>query len=317
VLSGPGGARVTTPIEVTMGIHGFPQCGRTETFDFTEAFCDIDVTIPAGSPSGAWSVISFQLTNNVGLTQRFTGADLGDEPIQVTRNDIVSASDFALTPSQVNNWRETQTIVLGLRPAGVQSGLSTVRIHRPESTRLVQSPPIAADGTVSIPITMLDVFDRITVDGVVLTDGAGNVAAYGTVFGGPPLDLTTIRVPDTTRPVALTAVVTPSSRVSSDTDRSFSVDVTIDDDGLAPLTQYSVSFFNANGATVGGAQGSLEQPPPGGTLHLRGTLSLAPGTYTAAFTLFDKAGNFTMYGYPSANSLLPPNGPLVITIVDG
>jgi hypothetical protein len=317
VLSGPAGARLTVPIELTTGIDGFLQCGHNELTITLDVFCDIDVTIPAGSPSGAWTVTSVFATNNVGLTQRFTGADLSAQPIHVTRNDTVTASDFTLTPAEVNNWREPQIVTLTMRVAGVQQGLSSVVVQSDTCAANTQTPAIAADGTVSIPFSFYNFSDHCIVSGIVLTDGAGNVAAYGSDYGGPPLNLITRRVPDTTKPVALTAVLSQTTMTTSDPRNSINVDITVDDDGLAPINGYSVTFYDADGRSVGGGNGGIGQPSPGGVLHLLAFVSLIPGTFRAGFTIYDAAGNFSQYGYPTLPDRPAPSGPLVLTIVAG
>src|SRR6185369_17790765 len=119
---------------------GFLQCGLNELTITTDVFCDVDVTIPTGSPSGAWTVDSIQVTNNIGLTRRYTGTDLSVQPIHVTRNDTVTASDFSLTPTEVNNWRDGQTITLSMRVAGAQQGLSSVVLQQTGCAANTQTP---------------------------------------------------------------------------------------------------------------------------------------------------------------------------------
>jgi hypothetical protein len=314
VLAGPGGTRLTVPIVLTTGADGFLQCGLNELTITTDVFCDVDVTIPTGSPSGAWTVDSIQVTNNIGLTRRYTGTDLSVQPIHATRNDTVTASDFSLTPTEVNNWRDGQTITLSMRVAGAQQGLSSVVLQQTGCAANTQTPAMAADGTVTIPIFFAFTED-CTVNGIAITDGAGNVAAYGSYYGLPPLNLATIRTPDTTKPVALTAVVSPSTRAADDPNHNVNVDITVDDDGLSPLSQYSVTFYDANGISVGGGSGGISQPPPGGVVHLLGVVNLVPGTYTVGFTIRDRAGNFSQYGYPNMPDHPAPSGPLVFTVV--
>jgi hypothetical protein len=232
----------------------------------------------------------------------------------VTRNDTVTASDFSLTPTEVNNWRDGQTITLSMRVAGAQQGLSSVVLQQTGCAANTQTPAMAADGTVTIPIFFAFTED-CTVNGIAITDGAGNVAAYGSYYGLPPLNLATIRTPDTTKPVALTAVVSPSTRAADDPNHNVNVDITVDDDGLSPLSQYSVTFYDANGISVGGGSGGISQPPPGGVVHLLGVVNLVPGTYTVGFTIRDRAGNFSQYGYPNMPDHPAPSGPLVFTVV--
>jgi hypothetical protein len=315
VLTGPRDIRVTTPIELTAGLGGFLQCGHTPVDSVYDVVCDIDVPIPNGSPSGAWTPTAFTVTNNVGVSQRYTGFE--PETVQVTRNDILSASGFALTPSQVNNWRDSQTLTLTMRAAGVHKGLSTVFVQSDICAADTFTPPIAADGTVSVPLTFpfFPIANTCTITGIALFDGAGHVAVYGSYYGAAPLNLVTTRIPDPTPPVALTAVVSPDTKVAGDSNHFVNVDITVADDGLAPIQQYSVTFYDANGASVGGGSGSINQPPPGGVVHLLATVNLIPGTYTAGFTLYDAADNFSQYGYPNQPDHPAPSGPLILTVL--
>src|SRR5262249_7168199 len=127
--------------------------------------------------------------------------------------------------------------------------------------------------------------------------------------------LQTRRAADTPPPVALTAVVSPSTVVAGGFSAFVDVDVTVADDGLAPIQQYTVTFYDANGVPIGGGDGGIGQPPPGGVLHLLASVSLIPGTYTAGFTLYDAAGNFSQYGYPNNHGQPGPGGTLILPIL--
>ena len=98
---------------------------------------------------------------------------------------------------------------LQLRVLGARPGRRLVRrpldvtSRRPAGGAILQQPatPTAnPNGTYSVPISMLSIATSCTVAGLVVLDGAGNVAVYGTEYGEPDLGIKLTRVPDTTPP---------------------------------------------------------------------------------------------------------------------
>lgn len=312
-LRGAANTQVTAPIQLVDN-GGGPQCGQTPMFDPTDVWCDLQVKLPVGSPSGTWSVASIRLTDNAGVSHTYT--DMSPEPFVVTRNDILSASGFALSPSQVDNWRESQTLRLSMVPAGVRGGLTTVIVRADECDATAQTPEIGADGTAAIPVEFFYFTRRCQVNGIELIDGAGDVAVYGSYFAAPPLNLTATTTPDTTPPVALAATLSQTVRLTSDTN-SIGVDVTVDDTTGSPIDAFSVTLYNAAGVSVGGGDGGISTGPDG-MVHLSAFVRQLPvGTYTAGFTLYDTADNQANYGYPGGHTMPAPSGPLVLTVIDG
>jgi len=277
-------------------------------------WCDVEVKLPADSPSGTWSVSAIELTNNAGVSHRYT--DVSPEPIRVTRNDTLSASGFALSPSLVDNWREAKVVTLSMLPSNVRDGLASILVESDGCFASTEVPVIGSDGTASIPLWMSTLNSVCAVTGIALIDGAGDVAAYGSGYGAPALTLTATRIPDTTPPVALAASLSETTRLHSATN-GINVNVTVDDTTLAPIKAFSVTFYDVNGVSVGGGDGGV-QTGPDGMVHLLASVgSLPVGTYAAGFTLYDAAGNYAQYGYPNGVGNPAPSGPLVLTVIEG
>jgi hypothetical protein len=313
VVKGPGNLRLTTPVEITETEYGSLACGKeNEVYDSYLVTCDVDVVLPAGSPAGTYSVESVSLTDNVGNTRRVT--DGGAYPIILTRNGILSATDFALNPSQVDNWREDKTATLTFTPHGAVNGLATVEI--PAGGCIPASGPVTQpDGTATVAIRMLTSDRGCTISGLVMTDGAGNVAVYGSSFGAPPINLTVSRVPDTTPPVVTGATLSRTTwPVSDQPFWGISVRVTVLDEDLAPIDGGSVTVYNEQGWSVGGGSGGARSE--NGVVTLSASVRDLPvGTYTVGFVLDDAAGNTTAYGHPGGAPI--PGGPLIITVTEG
>ena len=313
-LQGPGNTWVVSPIQLVDTGDAWPYCGQTPAYDLTDVWCDVQVKLPVGSPSGTWSVSSIRVTDNGGLSHTYT--DMSPEPVVVTRDDTLSASGFALSPTQVDNWREEKVVTLSMVPAGVQGGLTTVKVQADGCVAATETPQSGAGGAATIPLRFFSFTRQCRVNGIELIDGAGHVAVYGSAFAAPPLNLMATTTPDTTPPVALAAALSQTVRLHSDTSY-ISVNVTVDDTTGAPINGFSVTFYNAAGASVGGGSGG-EKTGPDGTVHLLASVgSLPVGTYTAGFTLYDEAGNYVNYGYPNGNGNPAPSGPLVLTVIDG
>lgn len=79
------------------------------------------------------------------------------------------------------------------------------------------------------------------------------------------------------------------------------------------VTGYSVTVFDSSGASVGGGGGGVRPDASGNvSLLFRAYRTMAPGTYTVAFTLTDAGGLYTHYGYPNTDP--PPDGPLTFVV---
>ncbi|MFY1596032.1 hypothetical protein [Micromonospora sp. WMMD737] len=309
VLDGPGTAEVVAPITLTYGYQGEVICGDAQNWEVWLVHCNVPVTLPAGSPTGDWKVKAVSLTDRVGNTRRYTGLDA--PTVRVTRNETISATGFALNPALVNNWRESATTTLTFTASGVQGELVASVASTACSTWnqvLTEGPA----GTYSLPLTMSPTIGSCTIKGILLTDAAGSVSVYGAHHGGPMLDLSATRVPDTARPVAIAAALSRTEAAPGDLFNGISVKVTIDDVTLAPVTGFSTTIYNSLGHSVGGASGGTQVGPDGQVslpVYFRG---LPPGTYTVGFRLSTSAGNSALWGYP-AGGAPAPSGPLVFT----
>ncbi|MCP3785640.1 hypothetical protein NLX85_19955 [Micromonospora sp. A3M-1-15] len=308
-LDGPGTAEVVAPITLTYSDQGGMLCGDMQNWDPWFVECIVPVALPAGSPTGDWKVAAVSLTDRAGNTERYTGLDA--PTVRVTRNEVISASGFALNPTEVNNWREPATTTLTFTASGVQGGLTATVATGSCSTWnqvLTEGPA----GTWSLPVVMSTLTDSCTIDGILLTDTAGSVSVYGAYYGAPALDLRATRVPDTTRPVAIAATLSRTEAAPGDLFNGISVDVTIDDVTLAPVTGFSTTIYNSLGHSVGGAGGGIQVGPDGHVSLPVYFSALPPGTYTVGFTLSTAAGNSAGWGYPNGGAPAP-SGPLVFT----
>lgn len=313
-LSGPGGAQAAADI-VIQESPAFLLCGDTPVFDLRNVLCTITVVLPANSPSGTWSVAAVELTDNAGNST--TTTDLPALPIYVTRNDVLSATGFAVDPIETDNWREPQSVTLSLTPVGAQDGLTTMWVRGDTCFGPTTTPTVHPDGTVSVPVTMPTFASACRIIGIQLIDGAGNQALYGVLFSGPDPGLVITRIPDDTPPLVLTAELTDDTIAQSEQPARIGVDVVVDASSGAPVDAFSVTFYDSEGAPVAGASGGIHEEP-GGVLLLEPITvdGLSPGVYTAGFTLYDAAGNFAQYGYPGVG-LPVPGGPLELTITPG
>ncbi|MER7455690.1 hypothetical protein [Micromonospora sp. NPDC126480] len=309
VLDGPGAATVVSPFTLVDSGQGYLLCGDSQVWgDIWFVMCDLPVTLPAGSPAGDWKVKAVSLTDRAGNTERYT--DLAAPTVRVTRNEAIDASGFALNPTEVNNWRESATTTLTFTAAGVQGDL-TATVEATGCSTWNQVLTEGPAGTYSLPVVMSQVSSSCTINGILLTDAAGSVSIYGAHYGGPQLDLRATRVPDTAKPVATAATLSRTEAAPADLFNGISVDVTIDDVTLAPVTGFSTTIYNSLGHSVGGAGGGIHVGPDGRLSLPVYFRDLPPGEYTVGFTLTTSAGNSAMWGYP--NGAPAPSGPLVFT----
>ncbi|MFB6394750.1 hypothetical protein [Polymorphospora lycopeni] len=317
VLGGPQGQRVVAPFAVKDVGGWAPECGEgRDVYDPTFAWCSITAVIPAGSPSGAWSVLKVVLTDNAGNTSVLTGVSA--PTIRVSRNDVLGATGFAVTPDVVDNWRTAKTADLVFTPSGAVGGLVSVEVQVSRCWQSNTTPTIREDGTATVQIQANTFADRCVINGVALKDAAGNEAFYGTAHGNTDLGLAITRVADTVPPVALSASLPKSIWTQSELEAAWgiSIVVVVDTTSPAPVTGTSATMYDATGVSQGGGHGGIHEPPDGRlglSVHPR---SVPPGQYTIGFTLTDAAGNRSMYGYPG-HTQQPPGGPLVITVVEG
>lgn len=310
VLDGPGTAEIVSPFTLVDSGQGYQLCGDSQVWgDIWFVECNLPVTLPADSPTGDWAVKAVSLTDRAGNTKRYT--DLGAPTVRVTRNEVIDATGFALNPTQVNNWRESATTTLTFTASGVQGDL-TATVETTGCSTWNQVLTEGPTGTYSLPVVMSQLSSSCTIDGILLTDAAGSVSVYGAYYAGPVLDLRATRVPDTARPVAIAAALSPAEAAPGDLFNGITVDVTIDDVTLAPVTGFSTTIYNSLGHSVGGANGGIQVGPDGHVSLPVYFRDLPPGTYTVGFTLSTSAGNSGSWGYPNGGAPAP-SGPLVFT----
>lgn len=315
-LAGPNGVRLSSTFQLIQSGSQW-SCNGETAWDPTWVTCPVSIAVPAGSPSGTWRVARLDLTDSWGNTRTDTSPE-GPAPIQVSRNDVVSGSDFALTKSQVNNWRTQASTALTFTPHGAVGGLTSVDVDLSWCSQPSHTPSVGDDGTVSVEIVMPSGWaSSCKIDGVKLTDGAGNVALYGTAYGAPDLGLTITQVPDEKAPVVLSAKLPKATWTQQETEDAWGLgfDVTVEVDQFAPISGFSATIYDSEGVSQGGMYGG-ESDDGTGVFHLAvSTDRLAPGQYTIGFSLTDQAGNTSMWGYPNNAGNPIPNGPLVLTVV--
>ncbi|MET8965201.1 hypothetical protein ABZX69_38005 [Streptomyces sp. NPDC004074] len=315
VLSGPQGATASGPIRVTQDIDGTLHCGDYTGYDNHDVFCTAEVTIPAGAPAGPWSISRLRLTDasgNVSVTKR-----LSQDPVRITQNSTVQASDFTISPAQYNNWNGTAPLTITMKPSGFRNGIASVVVRLDGcSGSVTENPVIAPDGSISVRATVPPVYTRqCTVTGIGVTDGVGESAAYGTVFHGPKLDLVATQIPDTAAPVVNSASLDVTSVPASTLPRN--AVLTLDVTSFVGVNRFSLTVYDASGIPVGGMSGGVG-PVTSDPLKLVVPLyqGLTPGEYTVGFTLTDVGDLHTQYGYPNGHGLPVPGGPLLITVTD-
>ncbi|GAA3945538.1 hypothetical protein [Actinoplanes auranticolor] len=314
-IAGPGGRRASATFKLTQTAP-YWYCNGAQTYTPALADCPVGVTVPSGSPSGSWRVTRVELTDSWGHTRVDTAPE-GAAPVHVSRNDVVSATSFALTEPQVNNWRRPTTTALTFTPHGLVDGLASVDVDVSSCSPQTRTPEVRADGTVAIELLVpTGSADTCTIDGVKLTDGAGNVAFYGTAYGNANLSLTVTPLPDEKAPVVLGASLPKATWTSQETEDAWGVnfDVTVEVDDFAPVAQYDATLYDSTGASRGSMYGGVQED--NGTLHLAvSTDRLEPGQYTIGITLIDLARNTSRWGYPGNSSTPLPDGPLTLTVV--
>ena len=315
-LAGSNGKKLTSALQLVQSGSQWTCNGET-TYDPTWVTCPVSFVVPPGSPSGSWQIARVDLTDSWGNTRSDTSPE-GPAPVQVSRNDVVSATGFALTKAEVNNWRTQATTALKFEPHGAVDGLASVDVDLSWCSQPSHTPVVDADGSVSVAIVMPSGWaSSCKIDGVKLTDGAGHVAFYGTAYGAPDLGLTITQVPDEKAPVVLSAKLPKATWTQQETEDAWGLgfDVTIEVDEFAPISGFSATIYDSAGVSQGGMYGG-EHDDGTGVFHLAvSTGRLAPGQYTIGFSLDDEAGNDSMWGYPNNAGKPIPNGPLVLTVV--
>ncbi|WP_174535106.1 hypothetical protein [Micromonospora chalcea] len=318
-LAGPGGASVTTAFtwerdEYSTGL----RCGRVTGGQQDGIYmpCVLDVTVPADAATGNWRVAALVLRNNAGGTTTYKNPTAPS--VTTTTNSTVRASDFAIEPNPVDNWRDSVMTDITMVVTDTRKGLSTVQLDLVGGCQQWGLPTTRADGRVAVKVMVYQQTAQCEVEGLAVIDGAGNVALYGSMYGAPDPDLTITRVPSTEPPTARSASLDPSSLPVSEVGQT-SIKLTIDADvKVAPITGVSVYVYDANGEVVSQSGGGSSQAPDGTLtewLYLPWWQDLPAGAYTVGFELSDAARNSTAWNMPDrSNSRTLPGGPVVLTL---
>ena len=323
-ISGPGGKQLSGSFyyQNDYGVSsGMCQGYGSTANQSTDAHCYVYVDIPAGAPAGTWTVSSISLTNNAGQTKTYTG--ISALPISVTSDGVISASNFSPSATQLNNWTSNAPFQLSMRIAGAQSGVASIQLFwgpflnvcAQQST----TPTAGSGGVYTIPVVMYRTYQALstcTLDGVVITDGAGNVSLYGTEFGAAATGVKVTTMPDTTPPTASSASLNHTTIAQSQIG-NFSYVINVQSsDPTAPVSSFSSYLYDSTGNVVGQEFGGVSAGPDGALmLGLDVPYGLAVGTYTVGFTITDEAGLSTKYGEPGSAPV--PGGPLTFTVTAG
>jgi hypothetical protein len=320
-LAGPGGTSVTTRFTWELGgSESGIVCGwgsepvaaaRTVT-------CSISVVLPAGAPDGAWRVTTVVLHDNAGVMA--THRNPTAPTVTVTSNSTVQASDFAIDPNPVDNWRDDAATELSMSVTGARRGVASVTVDFDFNNMSCypSGPATVEDGRVALPLTVRRETTRCRVEGIRVIDGAGNVALYGRRYGAPDPGLEITQTSSTHPPVVLGATLTPSSLPSSQV-IGRSVLLTIQAEPHAvPIDGVESHLYDAAGNLVDTWLSPGSQAADGTVSQSLFLWTLAPGEYTVGFTLTDGSGRFSQWnvlGRPDSQPL--PGGPLVLTITEG
>jgi len=325
-VTGPGGITVNAPFAAYADpsqVQESPCQGDDQVLVDEQQFCAPTAVIPAGAPSGTWTVTAVSLTNNAGQTQDYTGLSLA--PITVTSDSQIQASGFKLSATQVDDWRQSVPVTFDMDITGAQGGVSAVTLFTFDSGSGCSIPSTTptenADGSYSVAITVKQLNEEetnCTIQGVEITDGAGDISLYGTDFTPGNQTWEVANTPDTTPPAvtaaSLNVITMKQSQIPT---LGSTVDVLATAKvQMAPLFTYDTYLYDSSGDTVGQTNGSFPSDA-GAQLELGVDVptDLAVGTYTVAFTLTDLGFLTTGYGGNQGGAV--PGGPLTLTITAG
>ncbi|MFF2011176.1 hypothetical protein ACFVWY_19180 [Streptomyces sp. NPDC058195] len=313
-LAGPGGQHLTGSFAIEWSQdEGYQGCGYIDSGQTYAGSCRVSVTFPAHTASGTWTVSQVELTDNAGSTSTYGG--LSAAPVHVTSNDVLSADGFTATPNPADIWHGERTVKVGFRPHGGTGGITSAIVDTDSVTGCRQkstTATTAADGTVWVEYEVPSAVFTCRVTGLIITDGAGNVALYGSEHHAPETGLTITSAPNTVLPEIDGATLSHTTIPA--TDHSTDLRLTVNVSGTTSgVNGYSVYLIDSSErwfpAVTGGTPVTF-----GGPLAISFPLpsSVAPGTYTIALRLSDRARDSSSFGFPDGTPM--PGGPMTLTV---
>ncbi|WP_416485624.1 hypothetical protein [Streptomyces sp. CL12] len=321
VVTGPGGRTARGSFAVSWNwSEGYEGCGYIGWMQRQVQSCDVTVPLPADLPEGDWKVTEVDLTSNSGVTHAYTG--LSEAAVHVTSDSVLSASGFAFTPSQIDSWHSpVPSAQFSLRASGAVGGVSSVQLtnwgnNGNNCEQLSTTPTVQADGTVTVPVRGLRGQFSCRLTGLIITDGQGNRAVYGSSLNAPDIDATLSNVPDAVLPTVDAVTLTPDTIAANDTQTwiTLTIDVSASTAGVNSLDLYLVDASGHTSPIQSGGVSTTYSGPIKEYITLpQGT---APGTYTIGFSLQDQGYKTVSYGLPGSDSRAMPGGPVTLTVTD-
>jgi hypothetical protein len=317
VLEGPRGQTISTDFAVQFDPSGSTTCGPgTVGWGSNDMLCAVPVVIPRGTAAGTWVVSRLKLTDVAGNVSEYRKLSLA--PITLTQNAVLKLTDFSISPTSVDNWIDRQNLTISMTPEGARNGIASATVITDGgcSGWATSKPSANPDGSITMTAVMQSgpANKNCTVTGIAATDGDGDLAAYGSAFDGPALNLVATQIPDTTPPVATSASLNRTSITQSALPQV--VTATVGVTSMAGIQEILGGVYGPSGDWITANSVNFSPAVAGGAVQVSVYLpaGLAPGVYTFGFTLLDQAGLATHYGYPGGLGSTAPGGPLQVTI---
>jgi len=319
-LAGPAGQSVTTSFAweqdpnstgTRCGMFGGDQVG-------TAMDCGITVTLPTTASAGSWRLASLVVVNNAGGRSSYKNPTA--PAVTATWNTTLQASDFAISPNPVDNWRHEVQGEVTMKVTGARKGISQVYIDVDGACSQWGNASTKPDGTITVPMYYYQRAQSCTVTGIAIMDGAGAVALYGKGYQAPDPGLTARQLPDTTPPVVTGAVLDPKTLPASETgDRSIKLTIRAEI-STAPITGADVFLFDSAGTEVAHMYTGAGQADDGTvtTYPYLPWQGLEPGKYTVGLHVSDAGQLSSWWDVPTMPSSKPiPEGPVTLTVTEG